>query len=230
MNTNFNKSFLKIVEHEPRISHRLIAEFTETKQKNVVELILKYFDKFQLFGHLPFETESVINSVGATNQQKTYYLNEPQATLLLSFMRNNAIVIKFKVDLVQAFFEMRRKLQNPISQLPNFSELLSQNEEAKKLVELFEETKPFHLLLLQKLLKENSVSSLFQLDFQNTYFLPTELGKLHGISGREANLLLEKRGLQEKQDEVWKLTESGKEFGMEVGGTYHQLKWKLETL
>jgi prophage antirepressor-like protein len=116
-----------------------------------------------------------------------------------------------------------------ISELPNFSELLSQNEEAKKLVEFLEETKPFHLLLLQKLLGEKSISSLFQLDFSQTYFLPTELGKLHGISGREANLLLERKGFQEKQDGIWKLTSSGKEFGMEFGGTYHQLKWKLET-
>ncbi len=112
---------------------------------------------------------------------------------------------------------------------PNFSELLFKNEEAQKLVELFEETKPFHLLLLQKLLGEKSVSSLFKLDFSQTYFLPTELGKLHGISGRETNLLLEKRGFQEKQEEVWKLTSSGKEFGMEFGGKFSQLKWKLET-
>jgi prophage antirepressor-like protein len=116
-----------------------------------------------------------------------------------------------------------------LSELPNFSEILSQNEEAKKLVELFEETKPFHLLLLQKLLKENSVSSLFQLDLSNSYFLPTELGKLHGLSGRETNLLLESKGFQVSENGIWKLTESGKEFGMEIGGTYHQLKWKLET-
>ncbi len=116
-----------------------------------------------------------------------------------------------------------------ISQLPNFSEIISQNEEALKLIELLKSSSSFDLLLLQKLLKENSVSSLFQLDFSQTYFLPTELGKLHGISGRETNLLLEKRGFQEKQGEVWKLTESGKDFGIEVGGAYHQLKWKLET-
>ncbi len=113
---------------------------------------------------------------------------------------------------------------------PNFSELLSKNEEALKLVELFEETKPFRLLLLQKLLGEKSVSSLFGIDFSKTYFLPTELGKLHGLSGRETNLKLEALGFQEKQNGIWKLTSSGKEFGIEVSGTYHQLKWKLETL
>jgi prophage antirepressor-like protein len=116
-----------------------------------------------------------------------------------------------------------------ISETPNFSELLSQNEEALKLVELFEETKPFRLLLLQKLLKENSVSSLFQLDFSQTYFLPTELGKLHGLSGRETNLKLEALGFQVSENSIWKLTKSGKEFGVEIGGKFSQLKWKLET-
>jgi hypothetical protein len=52
---------------------------------------------------------------------------------------------------------------------------------------------------------------------ENSYFLPTELGKLYGISGRETNLLLESFGFQEKLDGVWKLTNSGKEFGIEVG-------------
>jgi hypothetical protein len=116
-----------------------------------------------------------------------------------------------------------------ISEIPNFSELLSQNEDAKKLIELFEETKPFRLLLLQKLLGEKSISSLFQLDFSKIYFLPTELGKLHGLSGRETNLKLEALGFQISENGIWKLTSSGKEFGIEIGGTYHQLKWKLET-
>jgi hypothetical protein len=117
-----------------------------------------------------------------------------------------------------------------LSELPNFSEILSANEEALKVVELFKSSSSFDLLLLQKLLKEKSISSLFQLDFSNSYFLPTEIGKLHGLSGRETNLLLEKRGFQEKQDGIWKLTESGKEFGIEFGGKFSQLKWKLETL
>ena len=43
--------------------------------------------------------------------EKTYFLNEPQATLLLTFMRNNDIVINFKVRLVQEFFKMRHQLQ-----------------------------------------------------------------------------------------------------------------------
>jgi prophage antirepressor-like protein len=116
-----------------------------------------------------------------------------------------------------------------ISETKNFSEILSVNKEALKVVGLFKSSSSFDLLLLQKLLKEKSISSLFQLDFSQTYFLPTEIGKLHGLSPVETNLELQKRGFQEKENGIWKLTESGKKFGMEFSGKFSQLKWKLKT-
>jgi hypothetical protein len=42
-------------------------------------------------------------------------------------------------------------------------------------------------------------------------------------------LKLEALGFQKKQNETWKLTSSRKEFGIEIGGKFSQLKWKLET-
>jgi hypothetical protein len=41
---------------------------------------------------------------------------------------------------------------------------------------------------------------------------------------------LEKKGFQENEDGVWKITESGKEFGMEIGGKFSQLKWRVDTI
>jgi phage regulator Rha-like protein len=230
MNKNSNISLLEIIDDKPKVSHRIIALHTDNKEETVSRLIRRYLDKLELFGQVGFKIQTVTNSAGAVNEEKTFYLNEPQATLLLTFLRNNDIVVIFKVELVKQFFEMREKLQNPILQFPNFSEILSVNEEALKVVELFKSSSSFDLLLLQKLLKEKSISSLFQLDFSQTYFLPTEIGKLHGLSPVETNLELAHRGFQEKENGIWKLTESGKEFGMEFGGKFSQLKWKLETL
>jgi predicted transcriptional regulator len=42
-------------------------------------------------------------------------------------------------------------------------------------------------------------------------------------------LLLESKGFQVSENSIWKLTEKGKEFGMEFGGKFSQLKWKLAT-
>ncbi len=102
----------EILENEIRINHRIIAENTQIQQKNIIELINKYQNELATFGQLPFKTESVKNTAGAINQTKTYYLNEQQATLLITFMRNNKIVINFKVKLVSEFFKMREHINN----------------------------------------------------------------------------------------------------------------------
>jgi phage regulator Rha-like protein len=103
---------VEIINNKPVISHRVIADNTDNQQKNVVELISKYYDELKSFGDLPFKTETVKNSVGAINEKKIYFLNEQQATLLITFMRNTRIVIDFKVKLVSEFFKMREFIQN----------------------------------------------------------------------------------------------------------------------
>jgi phage regulator Rha-like protein len=127
MNKNSNTDLIKIFDNEPRISHRIIAkevfEFDSNKKKTekeqlknkmtqIKELITDNIDDFEEFGHLRIETESVKNSVGAVNQEKTYFLNEQQATLLLTFMRNTPKIKFFKKRIVKEFFEMRQLLLN----------------------------------------------------------------------------------------------------------------------
>ncbi|EJF06482.1 prophage antirepressor, partial [Thiovulum sp. ES] len=48
-------------------------------------------------------------------------------------------------------------------------------------------------------------------NFENSYFLPTELGKMTGMSGAEINLILEKKGFQFRDENgIWRPTSSGK--------------------
>ena len=42
--------------------------------------------------------------------ERIYYLNEEQATFLITLMRNSKIVVKFKKELVRQFYAMRRFL------------------------------------------------------------------------------------------------------------------------
>jgi phage regulator Rha-like protein len=115
MNQNSNTSILEIIENEPRISHIIIAKETDNSPISVRKLIDKHYDKLELFGVVSFEMTAVSEEKLKKNPDskpiKTYYLNEPQATLLLTFMRNNEIVINFKVRLVKEFFQMREKLR-----------------------------------------------------------------------------------------------------------------------
>jgi phage regulator Rha-like protein len=114
MNCNFNTTLIELLDNEPRISHRVIATQVELQQKNIVELIRKYSTDFLEFGTLPFKTEGFVNN-GKGEQPKTFYLNEQQATLLMTYLRNSEIVRNFKVLLVKEFFKMREILnfKNP---------------------------------------------------------------------------------------------------------------------
>ena len=120
---NDSKNIIEIVDNEPRISHRIIAD-----QKNVAELINKYRDKLELFGAIPFKTE-VLKAGKGTTKNITHFLNESQATLLLTFMRNNEVVINFKIRLVQDFFKMRNQLQisKPIQKQTNLISVSTEN-------------------------------------------------------------------------------------------------------
>ncbi|EJF05852.1 Phage regulatory protein Rha (Phage_pRha) [Thiovulum sp. ES] len=117
MNSDFNITLVEIFDNEPRVSHRVIAEQTSNLERSISKLITTHYTKFELFGKVRFEIASIKNSKNRVNEEKTYFLNEPQATLLLTFMRNNEIVISFKVTLVKEFYKMRELLQNQ-----NFSE------------------------------------------------------------------------------------------------------------
>ncbi len=116
---------LVIVHNDvPVVSHRVVAENTGNNQKNIVELITRYKADFEEFGSLPFKTEVKIGNRGG-EQPKTYLLNEPQATLLMTYLRNSEIVRRFKIALVRAFYELRGKEERAKNQISSKAKFLS---------------------------------------------------------------------------------------------------------
>jgi len=111
------QDLITIVENEPRVSHRVVAEQTDNQQKNINELIRKYHDDIEEFGTLPFKTEAVSETKLKVNPDakpiKTYYLNEPQATFLMTLLRNKPLVVEFKKKLVKEFYSQREMLKAP---------------------------------------------------------------------------------------------------------------------
>jgi prophage antirepressor-like protein len=98
----------------------------------------------------------------------------------------------------------------------------------------FRELNPVEQIELDTFHKNQTNESLlenFGKNFENSYFLPTELGKMSGQSGAEINLILEKKGFQFRDENgVWRPTSSGKEFCLEIGNKFHQLKWQIFTI
>jgi phage regulator Rha-like protein len=127
-------SFIEEIDGQLVVSHRIIAIQTESQEKTISRLIRNHMDKLEKFGKVGFQIQSIKNAKNRVNEEKTYYLNEQQATLLLTFMRNNEIVIEFKVRLVEDFFKMREALKSqkvPVQK----SEFLVKVEERTQLIE-----------------------------------------------------------------------------------------------
>lgn len=98
---------LEVSRDEVFTTSEIIARGTKNQHSSMQRILLKYASDFEEFGQLRFEIRPVKYARG-TNEEKVYILNEEQATLLLTYLRNNEIVRKFKKELVKQFYAMRR--------------------------------------------------------------------------------------------------------------------------
>ena len=86
-----------------------IAEGTEVEHASVIKLVRTYKNDLEEFGRVGFQIQP-FETGGGTQTREVAELNEHQATLLLTYMRNSEIVRGFKKRLVSEFFRMRDKL------------------------------------------------------------------------------------------------------------------------
>ena len=89
----------------------LIAQGVNKSHDTVIKLIDRNLNDLNEFGEVGFEIRAGYNNA----QVRVAILNEQQATLLITYMRNNEQVIKFKKTLVKAFFDMRSLLSAKIN-------------------------------------------------------------------------------------------------------------------
>lgn len=88
---------------EPYTLSSIIAECSEVKHRHLKILLNKHRADFEKFGKVTFK----ISPSEAGQNVRDYILNEQQATLLITYLRNTEPVKEFKTNLVKAFFEMR---------------------------------------------------------------------------------------------------------------------------
>jgi len=103
------QDLLQIIDNEPRVSHKIVAQNIDIELISIKKMIDKNISHFTEFGLVSFKMTTVKNSAGAVNETKTYYLNEPQATFLMTLLRNKPIVVEFKKKLVKAFYAMKEE-------------------------------------------------------------------------------------------------------------------------
>ena len=97
-----------------------IAQGTEVEHKAVIQLVRNYLADLEEFGRVAFEM-APFETAGGTQKREVAILNEQQSTLLLTLMRNSEIVVRFKVRLVKAFFELAQQAR-PIDPMAALSD------------------------------------------------------------------------------------------------------------
>jgi phage regulator Rha-like protein len=85
-----------------------IAAGVEIEHRAVMALVNKYHIELDEFGLLTFE---MLKATGG-RPIKYVWLNEEQATFLITLMKNSKVVVQFKKTLTKEFYRMRTALSN----------------------------------------------------------------------------------------------------------------------
>ena len=96
----------------PYTTSGVIAEFAGVKHHAIQQLLTKHESDFTEFGVLAFEMRKPPAGSQGGRPETIYHLNEQQATLLMTYLRNTERVRAFKKELVRQFYAMRTELLN----------------------------------------------------------------------------------------------------------------------
>ncbi len=108
---------------------KVVAEGTNNQHESVVAIIRKYESDILDFGKIDF---SDLKSGKRGQPERVYYLNEEQATFVITLLRNSKVVVKFKKELVRQFYAMRRFLIEKQSKLWNDTRIASKENRLKE--------------------------------------------------------------------------------------------------
>lgn len=112
----FDNQAINIIEDaegELRVSSLIVAARTENQHASVIKIVRDKLPELERFGRVGFEI-APFETAGGTQRREVALLNEPQSTLLMTFMRNSPVVVEFKVALVEQFYRMRQTLSRPV--------------------------------------------------------------------------------------------------------------------
>ncbi|MEL5938574.1 Rha family transcriptional regulator [Tetragenococcus halophilus] len=98
-----------LLHEEPFTTSEVIAEQAGVSHHAIQQLISRYDEQLSSFGKVAHEMRAS-NKVGSRQKVKIYHLNEPQATLLITFLQNTKPVVEFKQELVWQFYVMKNEL------------------------------------------------------------------------------------------------------------------------
>jgi phage regulator Rha-like protein len=96
------------------VDSRLIALELGIEHRALMQTVKKYLTEIQEFGTLAFEMREFKTAQGNTSKETYCYLNEEQATFLMTLSRNTSQVIACKRNLVKAFTQAKQIIKEVI--------------------------------------------------------------------------------------------------------------------
>lgn len=117
------KNIVKVENNELLVSLDDIAYFSNIKYESIRRLVSKNINEFNELG-LSYDLEKV--------DFKSTLLNEPQTTFLITLMRNNNKVTRFKLELVKQFYSMKNRITNENKNILEFANELHKIQLQKK--------------------------------------------------------------------------------------------------
>ncbi|EIZ3753151.1 phage regulatory protein [Campylobacter coli] len=168
-----------------------ISTISKVDINSIQRLIRNYKQDLECFGELGFELQKI-----AKTNKKIYYLNEQQATLLLTYMKNSESVRNAKKVLVFAFYQMKEKLRS-LEQEQEKARFKSLSDENLRLNSLNHHQKIGYKsqLAQQKEKYENKIKALkYDLENKNELSFKRKLSKeelleLRKILAKDYNML-----------------------------------------
>lgn len=132
MNANVKFKIVDVEKGVPKTTTLQIALGLGLQHKSVIQLVRSYKTDFAEFGLVTFEMRPRLQGSHGGGDTQYAVLNEEQATLLMTYMRNSPRVREFKKALVKAFFEARTLLQTDYFALIHQREALNAKLECEK--------------------------------------------------------------------------------------------------
>lgn len=99
------------------VDSRLIAGELNIEHHTLIKTLNKYIDRIESrFGVVRFEVDKPLEGSSGGRPEKYALLTEPQATVLMTFSRNNDQVVDCKLKLVEAFEKAKEVIKTVIPQ------------------------------------------------------------------------------------------------------------------
>jgi phage regulator Rha-like protein len=109
----FNFMSLTIIERQGElvVDSRLVAEALGIQHKYVLANIIKYKDKLEQLGFLAVNSQNPTQKGVRGRPARFAWLNENQATFVMTLSRNTDQVVEAKLKLVKAFSQAKQVIQ-----------------------------------------------------------------------------------------------------------------------